>query len=251
MKKLKSNEAIDCLELGTLDITAGVQRMAEAIRDQLVKIRDVHCVVAPVLNGAAYLGVDISRALTGLGVEHYMEPLMTNLTHSKRISKVVCKARSLDHIMDENPTTTIVVVDTICDSGRTFQGIKDVLSQQYPYSTLMFTSLFLRCRPMSSFNPHYSAYHLDHMRWLTGYGMDILGKQRGLIRVYSAHAPEGESLKGSIDDRSQGRTPYLSEKNLQSLNTQRYEERPSCTPTHLLAQTGMFPELEDVNDDLN
>jgi hypoxanthine-guanine phosphoribosyltransferase len=193
------------LECSRSKIDTCTTRTCEDIERWLKSIREDKCVLIPVLNGGIYYGVDVSRKLR---VEHHIKPLDTNITRKTKYTLsddfLRFHARGLEKVMSETPEMPLIILDTICDSGKCFALLKPLFQKQFPQAQLRFCCLFLRCCPKGIFDPDFSAIELYHERWLMGYGLDVLGKNRNLTEVFSIQSFKRPVTTDTIENFESG-----------------------------------------------
>ena len=161
-------------------ITSTVTRLAGEI-DSWIASRgsDKDIVAMPVMRGALFFYAD----------------LMRELSHSVEIVPVRCWGYVLNQIGERLPQVrielpdfdaegkTILLVDEICDTGRTFKVLSDKLLSEGA-TVVKSVALVQRDIPTSLFAPDWVGVHYSADDWLVGYGMEDSERFRNLKAVY-------------------------------------------------------------------
>lgn len=127
-----------------------------------------------------------------------------DLVRSIRTSVEVAPVRTVGYDPEKNvPTDTVSViadsvdvrgrsvllVDDICDSGRTFERLVPLLLTKGA-KEVKTTSLVRKIFPHKTFTPDWVGFEFTGDDWLVGYGMDDAERWRNLGGVYGMRPPK-------------------------------------------------------------
>ncbi|MCB0321192.1 MAG: hypothetical protein KDD60_09720 [Bdellovibrionales bacterium] len=159
---------IDAGNVGAQEDGDGKKRNAE---------RDV--LALPVLRGGLYFYADLSRAIRNSldcnpiqswayqGVENTALPTGVSVN----LSDFPVKGRR------------VLIVDDICDSGKTFDAIQQRLLDRGAVEVVA-AALIQRVGIELKFTPRWVGFTYDGPEWFVGYGMDDGGRWRNLPEIY-------------------------------------------------------------------
>lgn len=162
------------------EIATTVKRLASEIDKWILSANgDKDIVAMPIMRGALFFYAD----------------LMRELSHSIEIVPVRCWGYVLNQIGEQLPQVrieladfdaegkTILLVDEICDTGRTFKILSDKLLSEGA-KVVKTVALVKRDVPTSLFSPDWVGLHYSADDWLVGYGMEDRERYRNLKAVY-------------------------------------------------------------------
>ena len=143
-------------------------------------------VLIPILTGAAYFAVDLTRALDQV-VPHSIEFVKCksyNGRQQEEKSKVHFPAGMAKKLTGKN----IFILDELFDSGRTLHLVKEGILELLPkesHNSVHTITMMLKTRSDAVLceKPDHWAMDVPDM-WLVGYGLDDHGKFRNLEEVW-------------------------------------------------------------------
>jgi hypoxanthine phosphoribosyltransferase len=139
--------------------------------------RDVICV--PIMRGGLFFAADLMRRIDG-SVEVY--PITTS-SYSSQTNNVPHLEVKVDVSSLDIKGRSILVIDDICDSGRTLA----VLSEKFALAGVdELRSVVLIQRQLDKIihQPSYVGFKYTGDEWFVGYGMEDSGRWRNLPSVY-------------------------------------------------------------------
>jgi len=127
----------------------------------------------PVLRGAFFFAADLLRA-----IPHSTEIVPIRARAYRSESNDIADQVELEFYGVDAKDRTILVIDDICDSGRTMQVISSELVKAgaKEIKSAVFMHRVVDC----SFSPHYVGFSYGGNEWIVGYGMDDADKWRNL-----------------------------------------------------------------------
>lgn len=141
-------------------------------------------VAIPVLGGAIFFFADlvreISRSVMIAPARAQGYNTASNVQRDKleiSIERVPCKGRS------------VLLVDDICDSGRTLGVLTKKLSEAGALE-VRSAVLLRRELPTETFTPNWVGFSYSGTEWLVGYGMDDADRWRNLPSIYIIRQPD-------------------------------------------------------------
>lgn len=186
-------ELLQKMEIVAQDITNWI-RSSLGNRQHSPDRREV--IVAPVMRGALYFAADLTRKL-GESVE--IQPVRVSSYAGNSQQKHSTELQiNLETLQPQG--RRILIVDDICDSGRTIalltarlvkEEAAEVKSAVLVHRDLPQTSL---PKASGSFNPHqvqpdFALLRFSGHEWLAGYGLDDEERYRNLRGVYAIPTP--------------------------------------------------------------
>lgn len=132
--------------------------------------------LVPVLRGAIFFAADLARAIS-CSVD--LDPVRligydteTNTANDELIVTGELQAAG----------RAVLVVDDICDSGRSLKTLADRFRSQGAASVKTVTLIWRA--PVATHKPDYIGFAYDGHEWLVGYGLDNQNRYRNLPGVY-------------------------------------------------------------------
>jgi hypoxanthine phosphoribosyltransferase len=147
-------------------------------------------VAVAVLRGGIFFFADLVRAIS-TSVE--VAPVKTvgyDPKNNKGLDTVSVIADSL-----EVKGRHILLVDDICDSGRTFERLVPLLLERGA-EEVRSTVLVRKILPHKTFLPDWVGFEFTGDDWLVGFGMDDKERWRNLPAVYGMKPPVGATEDG-------------------------------------------------------
>lgn len=157
-----------------LEMASEIDAWAKAVF--LRSAKDV--VVIPVLRGGIFFFSDLVRALSSSVEVAPTQAWAYDPSRNSPASKV-----EIDTKQVEVQGRVVLLVDDICDSGRTLRDLKDFLLRQGASEA---RSAVLVKRELSAeiFEPEWVGFRYPGKEWFVGYGMDYYSRWRNLAEVY-------------------------------------------------------------------
>ena len=162
------------------DIASTVDRLGASISDWLTSLNlERDCIAVPVLRGGIFFYSDLVRSIS-LPVE-----LVSVKTHAYRAGvtgeQLECVSIEDSELFPEG--RAVLLVDEICDSGRTLAALSKRL---YERGALAVKSAVIVRRQLASreYEPDWSGFDFPGDDWLVGYGMQEAGRWRNLPGIY-------------------------------------------------------------------
>ena len=81
----------------------------------------------------------------------------------------------------------VLIVDDICDSGRTLFELEKILSEQNPYEMAAAVMVERKVESRRYF-PRWSGFECESEHWLVGYGMEDSNSRANLDAIYEISA---------------------------------------------------------------
>ncbi len=152
-----------------------VGRWCRSVRDSTG--RDV--VAIPVLRGAIYFFSDLTRAIdTSVEVAPIRASAYDNTLTDVQHRSVSVIADGLDV-----RGRVVLVVDDVCDSGRTLEELERILTERGAREVRSVV-LVRRLLPVPSFVPCWVGFEYGGKEWFVGYGLEDKERWRNLPSVY-------------------------------------------------------------------
>jgi hypoxanthine phosphoribosyltransferase len=143
-------------------------------------------IAMPLLRGGLFFFSDLVRAMS-CSVE--MSEIRSWAYDGDGPAKAADSVRFAMH--DKNIAgRALLIVDDICDSGRTLQTLTAEL-KGLGASAVATAVLVRRLGVPDQFKPDWSAFEFEGKVWLVGYGMDNDGGYRNLSGVYTIQGTGG------------------------------------------------------------
>lgn len=144
-------------------------------------------VVLPVLRGGLFFAADLVRAL-GVSVE--VEPIWTKAYSSSTNSQQL-RDVSVDLGTLNLSSKSVLIVDEICDTGRTLEKLSQRLIQAGA-TQVKSAVLIKRLMEHQTFQPDWVAFEYKGPEWFVGYGLEDSGRFRNLPAVYKIQSTSSE-----------------------------------------------------------
>lgn len=141
------------------------------LANRLTPVLTEETIAIPVLNGGMFFAADLLRAIP---YSVYISPVMVS-SYKKNEVQGDPSILGLGDVTGKQ----VLLIDDICDSGKSFLALKKVL-----YSAKLIVTVSLIRRAGSTFTPDFVGFEYIGSEWLIGYGMDDNGKNRNLDGVY-------------------------------------------------------------------
>jgi hypoxanthine phosphoribosyltransferase len=142
--------------------------------------KDSDVLVIPVMRGGIYFFADLTRKID-LSIE--MAPGRARAYEEfKNASALKDLYINLDGVSVSG--RHVLLVDDICDSGRTLEMLVAYLASQGAES-VKSTVLIHRNTAQSSFTPDWIGFQHSGPEWFVGYGMDDKGRFSNLPEIYT------------------------------------------------------------------
>ena len=142
--------------------------------------KDLLCV--PVLRGGIYFFADLMRRIE-CSIE--MAPIRTrsyvDSVNAAERSSVEVNLDGLD-VTDRS----LLLVDDICDSGRTFRVLSELLAG-HGATEVRSAALIKREHDACIFEPNWAAFRYHGPEWFVGYGMEDSNRYTNLPQIYTIH----------------------------------------------------------------
>jgi hypoxanthine phosphoribosyltransferase len=178
MKKLDAYQLVYPRE----KIAEQIKLVAQEISSWAEKVwQDSHTelLTIPILRGALFFYSDLVRA-----IPHSME-LSAARSWGYQIGKNQVEAEELRMSIEDIPAQGrhVLLVDDICDSGRTLERMKEALLHKGAIQ-VKTAVLIERQFEKKNFSSDWTAFKYSGAEWFIGYGMDDCEKWRNLPEVY-------------------------------------------------------------------
>lgn len=147
--------------------------------------------VVPVLRGGLFFVSDLVRRIA-CSVE--IAPMRAQ---AYEVSEAGVARARVELYADTVPVRgrSVLVVDDVCDSGRTLEEIERALMERGAREVRTVT-LLRRLLPNPTFVPCWVGFQHDGDEWFVGYGMDAAGRWRNLPAIYG-FSPQSQDTKNS------------------------------------------------------
>jgi len=165
----------------------GEQQIAEAVRGlgrqtsawaaEVWRQSHTHILAIPILRGAIFFFADLVRQ-----IEHSVEIAPARAwAYEKNLNPQPVIKLNLEAIPARG--RAVLLVDDICDSGRTLHALKNAVLEA---GALVVKSVVLvkRMSAGETFEPDWAAFKYPGAEWLVGYGMDDGDRWRNLPAIY-------------------------------------------------------------------
>ncbi|MCO6430556.1 MAG: hypothetical protein J5J00_06815 [Deltaproteobacteria bacterium] len=139
-----------------------------------------HLLVLPVLTGALFFFADLVRAMP---VPIEAVPIRARAYDTK--NDQLSGAQVGIDVGDVTPYgRNVLVVDDICDTGRTLTTLKQALLKKGARE-IKSAVLIRRTGGGAEFEPDWTGFEYPGKEWFVGYGMDTQGGWRNLPQIYT------------------------------------------------------------------
>lgn len=139
--------------------------------------KDLLCL--PILRGGIFFFADLVREIQGsidmAAIKAQAYELGQNAVQTNQVSF------SSDSIDPEG--RGVLLVDDICDSGRTLQTLTESFKKRGAHSVRSVV-LIKRAAAQEFFNPDFVGFSYQGPEWFVGYGMDDSDRWRNLASIY-------------------------------------------------------------------
>ncbi|MCI5065889.1 hypothetical protein MRY87_09210 [bacterium] len=139
--------------------------------------RDV--LALPVLRGGLYFFADLSRAISNSLEVHPIQSWAYNGEENTALPSGVAVKMSDLPVRGRR----VLIVDDICDSGRTLEAIHKSLLERGAREVCA-SVLVQRIGSEPNFRPRWTGFQYDGPEWFVGYGMDDGGRWRNLSDIF-------------------------------------------------------------------
>lgn len=167
-----SNQVADAVSR----VGSSISRWAAEIRQQTGQ----DLLAVPVLRGGIYFFADITRNISE-SVEVAPGRAKAYETGVNAVQRETVQV-SLDGVQVKG--RGVLLVDDICDSGRTMKTLSNYLLQNGAHS-VKAAVLIRRNIKAPHYTPEWSAFDFDGDDWFVGYGMDDEGHYSNLPAIYT------------------------------------------------------------------
>ncbi|KAL0248875.1 hypothetical protein GEMRC1_004109 [Eukaryota sp. GEM-RC1] len=155
-------------------------------------------VILPVLNGAPWFAVDLSRELNFPVTFHFIS------ASSYGVNRHSCGevTTDLSNLVNKDfRNKKILIVDELFDSGKTISVLKQNLISQFeiPAEHVKSVTLMSTSKPTSQDPADYCFFVKFTNMWLLGYGLDDKGLYRNFPHVLVYYPPDKE--RAELDQR--------------------------------------------------
>lgn len=163
------------------------KRIAEMVTTLANQVHKAHpkedIVLVGLLDGAIYLLTDLSRQLEMLGHRVIVQTLRVSSYHNAKKSSgiVTMNCSHVDKIIFAHKSKPIVLVDEMCDSGRTLGCVSKKFTQKGAIDVQTLV-LLNKIGIKKHFTPTYAGA-LCPNSFLVGYGLDYAGNYRALSNI--------------------------------------------------------------------
>lgn len=169
------------LFLSEREIREAVGRVAREVgawvRNEKCRM-DRDLLVLPVLRGALFFFADFARAL-----EIPIELAPVHASGYDVASNLGRAEVTLDFFGVDVKSRTLLIVDDICDTGKTLKALAESLLSQGAREVRSVV-LVRRKAEDACYTPDWSGVEYSGSEWLVGYGMDDRDRWRNLPEVY-------------------------------------------------------------------
>ncbi len=151
---------------------------------QLARVIPSDALVVPLLTGAALFGADLVRYV--LHQNLYLAYVKVSSYRGQTESQQVPEVQGLDvRTLPVDSVSSVFLVDTIADSGKTFQVVRQWFRQHYSLVCPIYT-LALFVKPRAQEVTDFFGEQIAQDLFLVGYGLDYREKGRNLPAIYVA-----------------------------------------------------------------
>ncbi len=151
---------------------------------------DKELIICCILKGAAYFGVDLSRELQTINIEHSMYFVEASSYKGQEQVELQLLSRL---IPEKFQNKHVLLVDELYDNGKTMDIIRGHLVESVPSLTEsdITTCVMFQKRKKTDYpDPDLVGMEVPNV-WLVGYGLDDNGLKRGLWSVWAVPKPSG------------------------------------------------------------
>ncbi|WP_372521046.1 hypoxanthine phosphoribosyltransferase [Candidatus Ruminimicrobiellum ovillum] len=163
MKKIK-------VLISSIKIKNKVTKIAQQINKDF---KNKKLVVVSVLSGSVVFCSDIIR---NLNVDFEIDFIRVASYKGKKSSG---KIKFLCDVVEDIKGKDILLVEDICDSGRTLSYVKDLFIKRKANSVKICTLINKKVEKFKNIKIDYFGFEIDN-EFIVGYGLDYDGKYRGL-----------------------------------------------------------------------
>ena len=151
-----------------------IKNKVKKIAQQINKdFKNKKLVVVSVLTGSVVFCSDIIR---NLNVDFELDFIRVASYKGKKSSG---KIKFLCDVVEDIKGKDILLVEDICDSGRTLSYVKDLFIKRKANSVKICTFLNKKVEKFKNIKIDYFGFEIDN-EFIVGYGLDYNGKYRGL-----------------------------------------------------------------------
>ena len=164
------------------EIAQAVARLGTEISawaDEVWKASHADLLAIPVLRGGIFFFADLVRKVSG-SVE-----IAAAQTRAYEVGQNSVQAAEVQVSIGDVPAKgrSILLVDDICDSGRTLEVLSAALMKAGA-SEVRSAVLIKRILERKTFEPEYVGFKYDGPEWFVGYGMEDSHRYRNLPDIY-------------------------------------------------------------------
>ena len=175
------------------------QQVTQVVKDLAIQIIDRYgsqpITIVPIMTGAAYLAVDLSRELGELGCDHHFHPVFCSSYQGQTQVETNIFLGNVNKLKGRH----LILFDEIFDTGKTFFDIKEAIRAQIPEAPIQTCAAFFKVKEQYPFElPDLIGIRI-HDVWMLGCGLDDLGSRRYLKELLAM--PKAEGVPHSEDDR--------------------------------------------------
>ncbi len=151
-----------------------IKNKVKKIAQQINKdFKNKKLVVVSVLTGSVVFCSDIIR---NLNVDFELDFIRVASYKGKKSSG---KIKFLCDVVEDIKGKDILLVEDICDSGRTLSYVKDLFIKRKANSVKICTFINKKVEKFKNIKIDYFGFEIDN-EFIVGYGLDYNGKYRGL-----------------------------------------------------------------------
>lgn len=178
-----SPEAADLNELHLTE--ENIRIRVEFLADQIIKdFPDANPVIVGLMDGATPFADLLRNALqqrqydfnyTTMSVSSYGHKLVSGELTLGALPKVKLYGRP------------VIVIDDVCDSGKTLKAIKNLFLTQYPDTIKLMVLVNKGQERAEGCDPDYVGFELSHLSFIIGMGLDYLEELRNTTSIKTAN----------------------------------------------------------------
>ena len=151
-----------------------IKNKVKKIAQQINKdFKNKKLVVVSVLTGSVVFCSDIIR---NLDVDFELDFIRVASYRGKKSSG---KIKFLCDVVEDIKDKDVLLVEDICDSGRTLSYVKDLFIKRKANSVKICTFINKKVEKFKNIKIDYFGFEIDN-EFIVGYGLDYNGKYRGL-----------------------------------------------------------------------
>ena len=151
-----------------------IKNKVKKIAQQINKdFKNKKLVVVSVLTGSVVFCSDIIR---NLDVDFELDFIRVASYRGKKSSG---KIKFLCDVVEDIKDKDVLLVEDICDSGRTLSYVKDLFIKRKANSVKICTLINKKVEKFKNIKIDYFGFEIDN-EFIVGYGLDYNGKYRGL-----------------------------------------------------------------------